>query len=488
MATAIEVVNCGPIEKLTIPVPENGGLVVLKGTNDIGKSETIAAVEAAVSGRGKIEVRRGSVRGSLSGLGVSVNVGRSMKRAGELTVNTLEGRLSIEDLIEPKVKDPAAADARRIKTLVQVTGAKADPTLFHALVGGREEFDRHVSESATQSDDLVVMADRIKRDFESAARKEESQAEHAEGRAKGAREAAAAVDVTGECDAAKLGAALESAVRIEASLKAQAAAFVRAKRALELARDQLEDQELSYTGPSLEQCKQAEAIEQARVEITARAQREAEERLRAAQAEAAEARNSLAAAINARKAAERHDATVAQFREQLAASMPAEVPAEELARAAAAVMAAREAVERGSLIRHAREQRAESERILAQAGEHRRKAETLRAAARGTEDVLSSLVASCGTKLRVEAGRLMVDTERGPKTFGELSHGTRSKIALDIAIEAVGPGGVICLKQEYWEGIAPAKKRELAEHVRGRGVVVLTAQATDDESITPQVM
>ena len=82
----------------------------------------------------------------------------------------------------------------------------------------------------------------------------------------------------------------------------------------------------------------------------------------------------------------------------------------------------------------------------------------------------------------------MDDANGQPKTFAERSHGTRSKAALDIAIEAVGPGGVIKLAQEFWEGIAPAKRLELAEHVRGRNVLVITAEATDDEENTTKVL
>ena len=123
--------------------------------------------------------------------------------------------------------------------------------LFYGLVGGREEFEKLIGTSAMAAEDLVLMAERIKRDLEAKARSEENQAEHAEGRARGAREAAAGVDVNAECDAAKLQAILEIAVRQESQLAAQREAATKASRAAQLAQDQLEDAEASYKGLTL---------------------------------------------------------------------------------------------------------------------------------------------------------------------------------------------------------------------------------------------
>lgn len=491
----IELTNCGPIARLSIPCPPGGGIVELCGDNDIGKSETIAAVESALTGRGQIDVRRGSVSGEVEAFGVKVKIGKRTTRTGEAVVESLEGRFSIEDLIEPKIKDPLAADAKRIKTLIQTNGKKADATLFHELFGNSEEFDATVSASAVDTDDVVVMAERIKRDCEAAARKLEDQAKHAEGHASGALGQTVGVDLNGEADAELLQKALEEAIKEKSRLDERELAANRAARALKAAQEAIEDAAANYSGPGVATAMEAEAAaksaeELVRAEVTQLRKQLAEIQslVSASESRWEMARREYAHAIELRKAAESHEESVAKLRSQLAATIPESPSLSAVEEAERRVTAARQAVEQGAMIRRAIAAKVEADRHAATATELRQKANRLREAGRGTDDVLSSLVAGCGTSLRVEAGRLMVDTPMGPKTFAELSHGTRSRMALDIAIEAVGPRGVICLKQEFWEGVAPHYRKELAAHVAGRGVLVLTARATDDREIVANVV
>lgn len=484
----IELTNVGPIKHISIPCPDGGGLVVLKGDNDLGKSETLDAIDAAINDRGGIEVRRGCVSGQMSAFGVNVKIGKRITRTGEAVVESLEGRFSIEDLIEPKIKDPIAADAKRIKTLIQVTGKKATPELFYPLLGSREEFESIVSTDAVQSEDFVVMAEKIKRCLESEARKLEEKAKHEDGHAQGALAATAGVDMTAEADAIKLQSAHERAVRRDSDLTAQMMAHKRAKITAQKASDAISDAEVTYAGPSLAEAVAIEAKAKEKSDALQADVRALEAELLAKKNEWAAARTEYSHAIEKRKNSETHESTITQWREQLAASIPPAPSDADIVAAAEAVTVAREALERGAIIRRAYDAKATADRHAKLATEHRQKSMRLRDAARGTDDILSSLVATAGTPLRVEAGRLMMDATDGPKTFAERSHGTRSRIALDIAIEAVGPGGVICLKQEFYEGISPHRKRELAAHLKGRGVLVLTAQASDDPEIVAEVV
>jgi len=89
--------------------------------------------------------------------------------------------------------------------------------------------------------------------------------------------------------------------------------------------------------------------------------------------------------------------------------------------------------------------------------------------------------------LRVEAGRLVRATRRGATYFSDLSHGERWRIALDVAIEAVGQRGVLVIPQGAWEGLDPDNRAAIADHVRGRGAVVLTAEATNGEAVSAEV-
>jgi hypothetical protein len=121
-----------------------------------------------------------------------MTIGKSTRRSGEPEVVSLEGKLSAADLVDPGMQKPRrrrrpphqGPDPTRQRQAIR-------RTVLQAVPGGREEFEKLVTPATLESDDLVVMAERIKRDLEAKARSEESQAEHAEGRARGAREAAA---------------------------------------------------------------------------------------------------------------------------------------------------------------------------------------------------------------------------------------------------------------------------------------------------------
>lgn len=483
----IEISDIGPVKHLSIPIPEAGGICILRGRNGRGKTCTLNAVESAITGRGKIDVRDGSLRGEVEAFGVAIKVGRSTRRTGELEVTSLDGRLSVAELVDPGLKSDDAADAKRVKALVQLTGVKPAADLFYPLIGDRSDFEKLVGANALESDDLVVMADRIKRDLESAARKEESQVEHAEGRARGCREAAAGIDVKAESDATKLQGALETAIQLESRLKAEAAAFEKASKAAKLASDQLEDAEASYQGPPLADAQAREATRKDEADDAQAAVTDLENKLAAARQRADYARRDYSAAIADRKTAEQHEAMVKQWRDQIAAAIPAKPDPNDIAEATRAVLSTRQAVESGALIRKARLDLMAADQHAETAKEHAAKAAKLREAAKGTDEVLSSVVAKTGCPLRVEAGRLVLDTKRGATYFADLSHGERWKMALDIAIDAVGAKGVLTVPQECWEGLDNFAREAIAEHVSGRGVVILTAEASDDNEITAEV-
>lgn len=487
MIQEIKLENVGPIKHLSFPVPENGGLVVLRARNGRGKTRGLEAIDSAITGRGKIDVRDGALSGSVEAFGARIAIGRKTTRTGELECSILDGKFNVADLVDPGLKAADAADARRIKALVQLANVLPSADLFYELVGGRESFERHIGTNALAADDLVVMADRIKRDLEAAARKEESQAEHAEGRARGCREAAEGVDVAGECDPTKLDATWQAAVRHESKLSAEADAAKQATNTAREARYSLEDAEEKYDGPSLAKCLDAEQSAESAVVRRETAVRELEKQLTTAKSDFESARVEYSHAIRARKTAEEHEAMIAEWRKQIAASIPTAPPAEAITKASEAVQAARQAVEQGGVVRRAKEQVAAAEKHTDEAQGHRQAADKLRNAARGTDEVLSQVVAKSGTALRVEAGRLVLETSRGTTYFADLSHGERWKIALDIAIDAVGERGVFTIPQEAFESLDSQNRNMIAEHLAGSKVVVVTAEASDDEEIQAEV-
>lgn len=482
----INIQNVGPIEHLRLPLPA-GGVVVLRGRNGRGKSTALEAIDAAAGAKRSLSVRDRQLRGEVSAFGAKITIGRSTRRSGEAEVHTLEGKFSVADLVDPGLIDHAAADARRLKALVQLSGAKPDPTLFYDLLGGPERMAELVSPAALESDDLVAMAARIKRDLEAKARASEETAENFAARAKAAREAVSDVDLDAESDPAALQAALEAAVREDGRLRAGRSAYLAARESTAAAKRQLSHAEAQYAGPTLERASFNEEQLKSLVSEAEATVQEIAAQLRAAEEEFALARNDYAAAISARKQAEHHAAVTKQLIDQIEASAPPNPSDAEIDAAAGAVTQARQAVEQGALIRRAREQIAAAEQAEAEQQTAERMGARLREAAKGTDDVLTALVGRLGSALRVEAGRLVLDTTRGETYFAELSHGERWRLALDVAIDAVGSGGELTIPQDAWEGLDPINRRAIADHLAATGVVAYTAEATADEELTAMV-
>ena len=152
----IEIKNIGPIASVTIPVPEAGGVVVLTGRNGSGKSHALEAVSAATTGKGKPPLKDMAKSGTVSVPGVTMTVGRSVRRQGELQVETLEGRLSIADLVDPGFVDPERADAKRIKALVGLSKADISEGDLHG-------FPENLTKDLSLDDPVAAMAELRKR-------------------------------------------------------------------------------------------------------------------------------------------------------------------------------------------------------------------------------------------------------------------------------------------------------------------------------------
>ena len=303
----------------------------------------------------------------------------------------------------------------------------------------------------------------------------------------GAKNAAAGIDVAGPCDDQKLQSAFMEAIKFDTSANAAKEAHDKATRTAETARAKLAEQEKDYTGMSLSEAKEHEAAAGLMVHDTDNQVKLAEEAWRKAKAANETARSNYVHAITDRKNAEQHESLVGQWREQIAASIPPAPEPGVLEQAAENVTTARKAVEQGALIRQAKQHLADCAKAMERSVIHRTKAQMLREAAKGTDEVLSGVVGKLGTPLRVEAGRLVLDTKRGNTYFDDLSAGERSKIAVDIGIDAVGANGVLTLSQEIFEGLDPINRDMLAKHAESREVVILTAEASDDEEITAEV-
>lgn len=478
-AREITIDHIGPIDHLRLMVPKRGGLVVFRGPNGIGKSQALAAVQTLVTGQGRPTPTDGSDRGEVDGLGITLKVSNRITKSGELEVTSLEGRFSVLDLVEPRIKDADAADSHRIKALIQLTGAEADAALFHKLVGGKKAFGEYVSAGAVDTTDLVTMAAKIKRDLESKAREAEDKAEKERLAVKAQKQIADGVDITLPHEEATLSQAFEKAVREETRLTTAAEHAADLEQRAALARRSLKQAIAEYQGPSVGDATAARDEAARGVQVQEAVILDLERQLQAARTELRSRSEALISKQEALATAEQHQTAIDALESTIqAATEITEIPDEELTAAAAAVTEARKAVERGVTIRNAIEALEKAEEHNAAARAFEAKAARLRDAAHGIDAVLSGVVKKLNSPLRVSKGRLVTDTDRGEELFADLSRGEQWKIALDIAIDAVGEGGLLVIDQTGFEGLDEENRDLIARHLEGSGVVMLTAEAT----------
>lgn len=473
MAT-IEIENVGPIERLAVSVPPDGGVVVLRGENGSGKSTALSAAEALTGRTAKLTTRDGSRgTGRIDGLGATVVLGRRITRAGEVEVASLEGRISIADLVQPPIKGDAEADRVRIRALVSLTGVEPTPEMFRELVGPAVD-----EVEVDWAGDVVEVAGRLKRALEARARSVEAEASVRDGQAKALEESARDVDMSAPSDEASLRAEHSEAVAALAMLRERSRAHDAASERISQATARLETLRSGYGGPSVAEARRAQ--EQA-AHVHKDAEAEVEDlrrRLAEAEGQARLAEQRHSAAVAALKAAIQHERSIAEHERALTESCPEPVDPRAMDVAQGRVERAAEAVERGAVIRRAR---AASERATAvreeAAGLSARAAE-LRAAAGAIDDCLSRAITT--KNLYVRDGRLYAaGHRRGDVLYGELSEGERWSLAFDAVAPVVGDHGLIVLPQGAWEGLDPANRRHVAELARQHRLVVLTAESAE---------
>ena len=501
----LKITDAGPIKELLLQLQEGGGVTLFVGRNGSGKSVALQAVDHLIGGPSKKPpVRDHAKRAEIDGFGAVLRVGATTRRTGEVDVVSLEGRFDVTDLYDPGIANSEAADARRIKALVQLAGGAADHTVFHRLAKDQAEFDAIVGPETIDTDDLVTMAARVKRDFDKAALQSEREAVNLQAQVKAARDATEGVDTSLESDAEKLTEDYEQALQERTRLKSEAEHREAIRSRSLAAKEKLDSAVASQSGPTVEEAAKlmrealdAHSAKAEEVRTAEKSVREAELALQRA-VDALDYRKQAADAakqhhqttIDAHRAAIAREETLAKWRAQIAESANVvPVSADELEAAEQAVSLANAAKERGVLIRKAIQDLARATQAEVQAKSLSATAQRLREAAKATDDILSDAVKS--DTLRVSGGRLVLDTDRGKDIpFAELSDGERWRIALCEAAKHVGEGGLIVLPQQAWDAQDPDNQilihtlaKQLKVHVlsgkRDRGE--LRAEAFDPE-------
>lgn len=473
MTNSIEIHDIGPIDHVSIPVPAGGGVVVLRGANGSGKSTAIAAVDDLSRGGSRLatRARHGKTQGSVEGLGVKLSVGRvKASRKGELQVEAFEPRVSVAALVDPGIKDPEIADRYRVATCCALADIKPDIEQFRAIANVKW------SDGTFDGDDLLTIASRVRGDINVFALEAERRAHAAAAEAAAIMETV--VDPVDGWSVDDAQAALEAAIQRKSAVETRRASEGDALARADVARHTLAGIAVVDSSPSRVPDIEREIADLGGIRL------DLARRLAETDRDIAEAKRALAsessrvasaeAAIAARAAAEK---AIAEVSDVATWTSQADVDA-----AAEAVSAARASMTAALEAQKSRERIAQAKAVEGVASAMGKRAADLRAAATKTDDVLSEHLASVMPQgLRVMDSRLVVDRGGRVVPFGELSDGERWRIALDIAIDAMGTSGIVAIEQAAWEGLDGEARKAVHAHAVKRGVTILTAEADHGE-------
>lgn len=458
--TEIKLSNLGPIERLTIPLPDDGGVVVLTGAQGCGKSTALRAIAATAGGTKPdgVTLRDGATRGACEWGGAKLSVTRARSaHSGELEVETIEGRYDIGALVDPQIRDPERADAARIKQLVALTGAEADTEVYRELLGP-DRFDALDVDART--DDPIELFSRVVRAIQAHARRLEKRADETR------------VDTSGLVHDVKVDVTIEAARDLAltadrdlTTLKTLAAAHAEHAAKVAEAAERFESMKAAYTGPTV-----AEALAQSAGR---------EKRVQRLQEELAEAQSEAMTAAQRLAETKRHFDQIDQFSAIMQASAPSAITEDDLSRA-------EDDLERANRLLVTAIASEENRQILDRAKAANAKADQLaslaelyRTKAKDAESVLAKILPL--SDIRVVDGRLVVSTDRSAnELYADLSHGERAILAIRTAAKFIPKGGVATISQEMWAGISDENKRLISAEAKSLGVVIITAEVTDE--------
>ena len=472
----------GPIDTLTIPIPDAGGVVVLSGANGSGKSHALNAMSSLLGGGdGDLPVNRDAQSGSVEMAGARLTVKKQARRSGvavaELGVSHIEDRYSLAKLVDPGFKSAESNDAARIKELIRLAGTSIAPGEFGALCP-----DAYLAERVMEMvrvEDPVASAGKVARFLQERAREAEGKAERKRADAAAARRLADGIESVSEESESTLRGLYAQAIADSATLLKQRDAHRAAKSAKENADARFEQLRGSYTGPTPEAAE--EAVRHLQLQQQAAEQQLAD--LREQERELAlsiERRKSLiASAIQTQRAADEHARTIAGFTEAMSAMVP-EAPSDEaINQAQSAVKELQARLDELAVNREKVKQAERAKEFDASAAEEEARGQKLREAANATDNLLSKHVSS--DSLAVRAGELWYMAGDEPEPFQSLSDGEKWRVVIEIGAKRVGSmgdgTGLLVIEQVAWEGLDPANRQVIIDTAKRCRVVILTAEA-----------
>lgn len=490
---SIELHHVGPVNHLSIPVPDGGGVVVLRGRNGSGKSHAIEGVESLYSKEARKGLRSsdGVPSGTVEGLGVSVRLGRMNTVRGELVCESLDGRVDPSQLVDPGLKDPDAADKRRLETLVRLSGIRITADQWANLAG---KYADDIAVRDLTTDDPVATADKIRRRLHEHALSKEKVASSKIGEASTLAKSVADIDMAAESDPQILGEVLAEstaelvAIRTRKSDAASAhARHAKAVEALGAARNAAADVEaclraVEESGTVLTSANQANETAREKVRLAQSVLEAAQSAYRETNIDRDRADTLLRSRELALAEAVKHEERIAQLASAVAIALPT-IPTDEAIKAAEQARdRAQVAVERGEVVRRAKLTLARAATLSESGQAEMDEAATIRDLARSTDQVLEQSLVDAGfSAIKVHDGRLCVESDRGLEPFSDLSHGERWRLALELAAKGLPVGSILPVCQEAFESLDPSNRAAINAMAKTLGLVILTAEATEGD-------
>lgn len=472
--SSVQIEGVRAIRQLEIPI-ESGSVVVLRGPSGAGKSTALKAVAAGITGKGNgLLPTDGRESGAIRVPGVTVRIGARTTSRGKPEHNwvVVEDTQGIATLIDPDIKDPAAADKRRIETLLSMVGVGGSGDAIRAFLG--EQLSQLLSAEVAKLErlPLVDAVGGLKRVLEEQARTAEAEVQRLRG----------TLDAIGE-----LPEPVEppTSEKIE-DLKRIAQARSREVIQLESRRDAAQEaaRALANLVEVDDECVEVLACREA--DLLELQNREAE-----LAAELQQVREAIgvqkAHRDAARKDVERREQVLRQ-RAEAQQKLQGQVTEEQLREACEARDAAEAEAVAAMQVRHkAAELDALRQKALtARSGLEKSEASAvaLRSAAKSVPNILQQAVQHVGDFSVSLEGRLCVEHKRGTIPFAELSPGERTIRAIEVVAKTVNvPDGhvpVIPLPQECFEALSGNFRKRVAEFAEDKGICFVTALPSDD--------
>jgi hypothetical protein len=484
-----EVTNVGGVHEFKAVL--RVGVNAAKGVNGAGKTTLIRAIRRASGENIPLERRDGAARGSVTGPGVVLSIGKVTRETGVCEVSIADCA-PLSALIDPGIQDDEAAAKARLRALVEILSVGADDATVAALCPDpalRDWLAKDLADLAT--DDLMTAVKRVKGEAERRARIAEHQAEHLSAEASVASESAG-----------KLLAALGGEAHVVATppdearqaLQQAAAEYGRAVSACER-REALEAQqaEIKATlGDRPDAGQHHERVESLAAELAGVDLQIADlddqiRRLSEQRAAAKERREGLSrertvaldTAAESERAAEKWDRSQAILVERI------EGPTrEQLGEIKARLVdGAEQALEAAKLSAEYRDRRAEQHSATEESEAQAKEASRLRAFAATLPQRLGEILAAAGGEgITVVDGRLHAVADDGTLLDWQtrLSDGQRVYRALELA-QVRWPGQVVALDGDCWSRLDPEHRALVHRAAVERGIYLLTEEPADGE-------